>query len=75
MGLHWQSNTFSFSTQSDSDIYLVNSDFNNFLVLIMECNSIETPFNDTYHSVSIDSKYYDISHFSKQKFLICNYAS
>ena len=30
-----------------------------------KCNSIETPFNDSDHLVSIDSKYHDINDFNK----------
>ena len=32
---------------------------------LTDCNSIETPFDDSDHSVSIDSNYYDASDFSK----------
>ena len=79
MCLHWKSNTFPFSEQSNSDISLINSGFNNFLFskdsnifpdedlksFFTECNSIETPFNDSDHRVLIDSKYYDIKDFNK----------
>ena len=79
MCLRCQLNTFPFSEQSDSDISLINSDFNNFLFfkdtnifqdenlnsLFTECNSIETPFNDSNHPESIDFKYYDINNFNK----------
>ena len=79
MCLRCQSNTIPFSEQSNSDISLVNSGFNNFLFskdtnifpdenlnsFLTECNSIETPFDDSDHPVSIDSKHYDINHFNK----------
>ena len=72
MYLRCQSNTFPFSEQSNSDISLINSAFSHFFFsrdtnivpdqnlnsFFTECNSIETPFNDFKHSVSIDSKYY-----------------
>ena len=74
MCLLCQSNTFPFSEQSNSNISLINSGFNNFLfskdtnifpdenlnLFFIECNSKETPFNDSNHPVYIDSKYYDI---------------
>ena len=79
MYLRCQSNTFPFSEQSNSDISLINSGFNNFLFskdtnifpdenlnsFLTECNSIESHFNDSDHPVSIDSEYYDINDFNK----------
>ena len=78
MCLCCQSNTFSFSEQSNSNIFLIYSGFSNFLFskdtnifpdqilnFFTEFNSIETPFNDSDHPVSIDSKYNDINDFSK----------
>ena len=79
MCLRCQSNTFPFSEQSNSNISLINSAFSHFFFskdtnivpdqnlnsFFTECNSIETPFNDFKHSVSINSKYYDINDFNK----------
>ena len=59
----------------------INSGFNNFQVsgdknifpdenlksFFTKCNSIETPFDDFDHPVSIDSKYHDINDFNKLK--------
>ena len=79
MCLRCQSNTFPFSEQSNSDISLINVGFINFLfskdtkifqdknlnLFFTEYNSIETPFNDSDHPVSTDSKCYDINDFNK----------
>ena len=73
------SNTFPFFDQSNSDVSLINSGFNNFHFpsdtnifpyenpksFFTKCDSIETPFNDSDHPVSIDSKYNDIKNFNK----------
>ena len=73
MCLRSQSNIFPFFDQSNSDVSLVNSGFNNFCFssdtnifpdenlksFFTKCNSIETPFNDSDHSVSIDSKHFE----------------
>ena len=75
-------NTFPFSEQSNSNISLINCGFNNFIFskdinkncFFTECISIETPFKDSDHPLSIDSKYFDINDFNKlkQKSLFCN---
>ena len=46
----------------------------NLNLLFTDSNSIDTPFNDPDHPVSIDSKYYDINNFNKLyiKFLFRN---
>ena len=76
MCLRCQSNIFPFFDQSNSDVRLINSGFNNFRfssgtiifpdenlkLFFAKCNPIETPFNDSDHPVSIDSKY----HFNKR---------
>ena len=76
-----RSDIFPFSDQSNNDISLINSGFNNFEFsdnmnvfpdenlksFFTECNSIETPFNDTDHQTTIDSKYYDITDFNNIK--------
>ena len=73
MCLRSQSNIFPFFDQSNSDVSLVNPGFNNFRFssdtnifpdenlksFFTKCNSIETPFNDSDHSVSIDSKHFE----------------
>ena len=79
MCLRYQSDIIPFFDQSNSDVSLINSGFNNFRFssdtsifpdenlksFFTKCNSIETPFNDSDHPVSIDSKYHDINDFSK----------
>ena len=79
MCLRCQSNIFSFFDQSNLDVSLINSSFNNFRfsidtnifpdenlkLFLIKCNSIETPFNDSEHPVSIDSKYHDNNDFNK----------
>ena len=73
MCLRCQSSTFSFSEQSNSEISLINSGFNNYLFSKEtnifpdenQFNSIGTPFNDSDQPVPIDSKYYDINDFNK----------
>ena len=74
MCLRYHSNTFPFSEQSNSGISLVNSGFNNFLFSkdtnIFQDENLnsfftETPFNNSDHLVSIDSKYHDINDFNK----------
>ena len=79
MCLRCQSNIFSFFDQSNLDVSLINSSFNNFRfsidtnifpdenlkLFLTKCNSIETPFNDSEHPVSIDSKYHDNNDFNK----------
>ena len=78
MCLRCRSDTFPFTTQTNSDISLINSGFNNFEFssdttvfpdenlkqLFTKCNSIETPFNDADHPLSIDSKCCDINDFN-----------
>ena len=73
MCLRSQSNIFPFFDQSNSDVSLVYPGFNNFRFssdtnifpdenlksFLTKCNSIETPFNDSDHSVSIDSKHFE----------------
>ena len=79
MCLRCQSNIFPFFDQSNSDVSLINSGCNNFRFssdtnifpdenlksFFTKCNSIETPFNDSDHPVSIDSKSHDINDFNK----------
>ena len=79
MCLRCQPNTFPYFDQSNPDVSLINSGFNSFLFssytnifpdknlrsFFTTCNSIETPFDDFDHPVSIDSKYHDIDGFSK----------
>ena len=79
MCLRCQSNIFPFFDQSNSDVCLINSGFNNFRFssntnifpnenrksFFRKCNSLETPFNDSDHPVSIESKYHDINDFNK----------
>ena len=79
MCLLCQSNTFPFSEQSNFNIFLINSGFNNSLfrkdtnifpdenlnLFFIACNSKETPFNDSDHPKYIDSKYYDIHDLNK----------
>ena len=78
MYLQCQSNTFPFFDQLNSDVSLINSNFINFrfshdknifvdenLKTFLQSVIIETLFNDSDHSVSIDSKYHDIKDFNK----------
>ena len=79
MCLRCQSNIFPFFDQSNLDVPLINSGFNNFRFssdtnispdenvksFFTKSNSIKTPFNDSDHPVSIDSKYRDINDFNK----------
>ena len=79
MCLRCQSNIFPFFDQSNSDVSLINSGFNNFCFssdanifpnenlksFFTKRNSIETPFNDSDHPASIDSRYHDINNFNK----------
>ena len=79
MCLRCQSNIFPFFDQSNSDVSLINSGCNNFRFssdtnifpdenlksFFTKCNSIETPFNDSDHPVSIDSKSHDTNDFNK----------
>ena len=77
MCLRGQSNILPLFDQSNLDVSLINFGFNNFSSdtnifpdenlksFFTKCNSIETPFNDSDHLVSIDSKYHDINNFKK----------
>ena len=79
--LSCQPNRFPFSKQLNPDLSFLNSGFRNFKLssdanifpgqdlksLFTECNSIQTPFKDSDHLVTIDSKYHDINDFNKLK--------
>ena len=79
MCLRCQSNIFPFFNQSNSDVSLINSGFNSFRFssdtnifqnenlksFFTKCSSIEAPFNNSDHPVSIDSKYHNINDFNK----------
>ena len=79
MCLRCQSNTLPFFDQSKSNVFFINSCFNNFRFssdtnifpdenlksFFTKCNSIETLFNDSDHPVYVDSKYHDINNFNK----------
>ena len=89
MCLQCQSNTFPFFDLSNLDVSLTNSGFNNFRIsrdtnifpddnrksFFTKCNSIETPFNDSDHPISLDSKYHDINKNSSLATLHLNTAS
>ena len=82
MCLSYLSNPFPFCKQSNSNLSLLNSGFHN-LQVSSDINifpdgdliSIQTPFNDSYYPVAIDSKYCDVNDFNKLKIkenLSCN---
>ena len=89
MCLRCQSNTFPLFDLSNLDVSLTNSGFNNFRIsrdtnifpddnrksFFTKCNSIETPFNDSDHPVSLDSKQHDINKNSSLATLHLNTAS
>ena len=79
MCLRYQSDIIPFFDQSNSDVSPINSGFNNLCFssdtnfsqmkilnhFFTKFNSIETPFNDSDHPVSIDSKSHDTNDFNK----------
>ena len=79
MCLRCQLNIFLFFDLSNSDVSLIDSGFNNIHFssdtkifsgenlrpFFAKGNSLETPFNNSDHPVSIDTKCYDINDFNK----------
>ena len=79
MCLRFQPNIFQFFDQSNWHVSLINSGFNNFRFssdtgifpdenlksFFTKCNSLETPFNDSDHPFSMNSKYHNINDFNK----------